>query len=83
MCTNTPVRLASHVICVCIIFFDWFVSRETILSEVASHLFPSTAPTVEYLAPAVPVPIPSGKNRLAHAHIIICHCNNDNIIGYS
>ena len=52
------------------------ITRETILSKVAPQLFPQIAPTVEYLAPAVPVPIPSGINRLITINNIFITINN-------
>ena len=37
--------------------------RETIFSQLASELFPSIRPSVEYLAEEVPVPIPSADSE--------------------
>ena len=34
------------------------VARETMLSRLAPQSFPTTAPTLEYLAPEIPVPLP-------------------------
>ena len=45
-------------------------NREMILSTVAPQYIPSVAPSVEYLAPQVPVPIPPATTQ---SMLVVCH----------